>query len=111
MSCLVRRCVPEALGRLPVAVGVGCAQNGPTTTARGGWTWAGLLRVRGRGKPSADPTFHIGPSKRGKVRSTETYLRADPTERLAALDAGVAPALRPGSFTAPDKLLAMLREQ
>jgi site-specific recombinase XerD len=43
------------------------------------------------------------------IKSTEIYLRADPTEKLAALDAGVAPALRPGCFTAPDKLLAMLR--
>ena len=44
------------------------------------------------------------------TRSTEVYLRADPTEKLAALDAGVAPALRPGHFSAPDKLLAMLKE-
>ncbi len=43
------------------------------------------------------------------MKSTEIYLRADPTEKLAALDAGTAPALRPGHFTAPDKLLAMLR--
>jgi len=43
------------------------------------------------------------------MKSTEIYLRADPTEKLAALDAGVSPALRRGQFTAPDKLLAMLK--
>ncbi len=45
------------------------------------------------------------------MKSTEIYLRADPTEKLAALNAGAAPALRPGHFSAPDKLLAMLRER
>ena len=44
------------------------------------------------------------------VKSTEMYLRADPTEKLAALDAGLAPALRPGRFRAPDQLLEMLRK-
>jgi site-specific recombinase XerD len=43
------------------------------------------------------------------LRSTEMYLRADPTEKLAALEASGAPTLRPGRFRAPDKLLAMLR--
>ncbi len=43
------------------------------------------------------------------VKSTEIYLRADPTEKLDALQAGVSPMLRPGRFQAPDKLLAMLR--
>ena len=43
------------------------------------------------------------------VKSTEIYLRADPTKKLSALDAGVAPSLRPGRFRAPDKVLAMLR--
>lgn len=45
------------------------------------------------------------------MKSTEIYLRADPTEKLAALNAAVAPALRPGHFSAPDKLLAMLRQK
>jgi site-specific recombinase XerD len=45
------------------------------------------------------------------MKSTETYLRADPTEKLAALDAGASPRLRPGHFTVPDKLLAMLKEK
>ena len=44
------------------------------------------------------------------VKSTEVYLRADPTEKLAALQAGSAPGLRPGRFQAPDQLLSMLRE-
>ena len=43
------------------------------------------------------------------VKSTETYLRADPTEKLAALNAGAAPVLRPGRFRPPDRLLALLR--
>jgi site-specific recombinase XerD len=43
------------------------------------------------------------------VKSTEIYLRADPAEKLAALDAGIAPKLRPGRFEAPDRVLAMLR--
>jgi integrase/recombinase XerD len=44
------------------------------------------------------------------LQSTETYLRADPTEKLEALAAMTPPLLRPGRFRAPDKLLAMLRE-
>lgn len=38
-------CLPvlEARGRLLLAVGVGRARNGPTTTARGRWLLAGLL--------------------------------------------------------------------
>lgn len=44
------------------------------------------------------------------LRSTEMYLRADPTEKLAALQAGVAPTLRPGRFQPPDRLLAMLHQ-
>ena len=43
------------------------------------------------------------------VKSTEIYLRADPTGKLEALEAGVAPTLRRGQFKAPDRLLAMLR--
>lgn len=42
------------------------------------------------------------------LQSTEVYLRADPTEKLEALDARAPPILRRGSFKAPDKLLAML---
>ncbi len=43
------------------------------------------------------------------IQSTEIYLRADPTEKLAALQAGTAPSLRAGRFKAPDRLLAMLQ--
>jgi integrase/recombinase XerD len=43
------------------------------------------------------------------LKSTEIYLRADPTEKLQALMAGVSPTLRAGRFRAPDKLLAMLK--
>lgn len=43
------------------------------------------------------------------MKSTEVYLRADPTEKLEAMNAGVAPSLRRGRFQVPDRLLAMLR--
>ena len=42
------------------------------------------------------------------LQSTEVYLRADPTEKLEALKATLAPNLRAGRFRPPDKLLAML---
>jgi len=42
------------------------------------------------------------------VQTTEIYLRADPTEKLEALEAVLPPALRRGRFRAPDKLLASL---
>jgi len=44
------------------------------------------------------------------LKSTEIYLRADPTEKLEALGAMEAPMLKPGRFRAPDKLLMMLSE-
>ncbi len=43
------------------------------------------------------------------LQSTEMYLRADPTEKLEALSAGVPPNLRRGRFRAPDKLLSLLQ--
>jgi site-specific recombinase XerD len=43
------------------------------------------------------------------LKSTEIYLRADPSEKLETLMAGVPPNLRRGKFRAPDKLLAMLK--
>lgn len=45
------------------------------------------------------------------LQSTEAYLRADPSEKLAALAAGAAPTLRPGKFRPPDKLIAMLKRK
>jgi integrase/recombinase XerD len=42
------------------------------------------------------------------LQSTEVYLRADPTEKLEALNAMTPPTVKPGRFRAPDKLLAML---
>lgn len=44
------------------------------------------------------------------LQSTEVYLRADPTEKLEALAAMTPPALKPGRFRAPDKLMSMLTE-
>lgn len=43
------------------------------------------------------------------VQTTEIYVRADPTEKLEAIDAMLPPTLRRGRFRAPDKLLASLR--
>ena len=43
------------------------------------------------------------------MKSTEVYLRVDPSEKLAALNADMAPALKKGRFAAPDKLLEMLK--
>lgn len=43
------------------------------------------------------------------LKSTEVYLRADPTEKLSALLATTPPMLRHGRFRPPDKLLAMLK--
>ena len=45
------------------------------------------------------------------LQSTEIYLRADPTEKLAAMASVVPPTVRRGHFRPPDKLLAMLRSK
>lgn len=42
------------------------------------------------------------------IRSTEIYLRADPTEKLEALAKLGKPILQKGRYKAPDKLMAML---
>ena len=43
------------------------------------------------------------------VQTTDVYLRADPSEKLEAVSALTPPALRRGRFSAPDRLIAMLR--
>jgi integrase/recombinase XerD len=42
------------------------------------------------------------------IRTTEIYLRIDPTEKLEAVEAVVPPQLRRGKFKAPDALIASL---
>lgn len=42
------------------------------------------------------------------TQTTDVYLQADPTEKLEALAAMTLPALRPGKFRPPDRLLAAL---
>jgi len=42
------------------------------------------------------------------IRTTEIYLRVDPTEKLEALEAALPPGLRRGRFKAPDALIASL---
>ena len=43
------------------------------------------------------------------TQTTDIYLQADPTEKLEALAAMNSPALRPGKFRPPDRLIAALR--
>jgi site-specific recombinase XerD len=43
------------------------------------------------------------------IRTTEVYLRMDPSEKLEAVEAVVPPGLRRGRFRAPDALIASLR--
>jgi integrase/recombinase XerD len=43
------------------------------------------------------------------LKTTQMYVRIDPTEKLEALAAVVPPALRAGRFKAPDALIAMLK--
>lgn len=42
------------------------------------------------------------------VRTTEVYLRIDPSEKLEAIEALIPPALRRGRFKAPDALIASM---
>jgi site-specific recombinase XerC len=44
------------------------------------------------------------------IRTTEIYLRVDPSEKLEAVQAIVPPSLRRGQFKAPDALIASLFE-
>jgi integrase/recombinase XerD len=44
----------------------------------------------------------------GDVRTTEIYLRVDPTEKLEAIETVLPPSLRRGHFKAPDALIASL---
>lgn len=43
------------------------------------------------------------------IRTTEAYLRIDPSEKLEAIEAVVPLALRRGRFKAPDNLIALLK--
>ena len=45
------------------------------------------------------------------IRTTEIYLRTDPSEKLEAMEAVLPVALRRGRFKAPDTLIASLFEQ
>lgn len=45
------------------------------------------------------------------IKSTEIYLRSDPTKKLEALIAGTPLSLRRGNYKAPDKLIAMLKSK
>jgi integrase/recombinase XerD len=43
------------------------------------------------------------------MQTTEVYLRADPTDKLEAIEAIIPPALKRGRFTVPDKLIEALQ--
>ncbi len=43
------------------------------------------------------------------TQKTDVYLQAAPTEKLEALAAMKPPALRPGKFRSPDRLVAAFR--
>jgi integrase/recombinase XerD len=43
------------------------------------------------------------------LATTEVYTRADPSEKLEAIEAIVPPHLRRGSFRPADKLIALLK--
>jgi integrase/recombinase XerD len=43
------------------------------------------------------------------LATTEVYVRADPTEKLEAIEAVVPPSLRKGKFRPPDKLFELLK--
>ena len=45
------------------------------------------------------------------IRTTEVYLRMDPSEKLEAVEAVLPPALRRGRFKAPDALIASLHDR
>jgi hypothetical protein len=42
------------------------------------------------------------------MQTSEIYLRADPMEKIDAIEAVTPPSLKRGRFTVPDKLIADL---
>jgi hypothetical protein len=46
--------------------------------------------------------------RHASTQTSEIYVRADPTEKLDAINSVLPPTLRRGRFQAPDKLLASL---
>lgn len=45
------------------------------------------------------------------MKTTQLYLRADPSEKLEAIDCVIPPSLRRGRFRVPDKLIALLKDR
>jgi len=45
------------------------------------------------------------------LATTEIYVRADPTQKLEAIEAIVPPHLRKGKFRPPDRLIALLKRK
>ena len=64
------------------------------------------LRVQGKGR--RERCLPLWKQTAADVRTTEVYLRVDPTDKLEAVEAVLPPELRRGRFKAPDALIAML---
>jgi site-specific recombinase XerC len=45
------------------------------------------------------------------LATTEIYVRADPSQKLEAIEAVVPPHLRKGKFRPPDRLIALLKRK
>ena len=45
------------------------------------------------------------------LATTEVYVRADPSQKLEAIEAVVPPHLRKGKFRPPDRLIALLKSK
>jgi len=45
------------------------------------------------------------------MQTTEIYLRADPMEKINAIEGVTPPRLKQGRFTVPDKLIASLQNR
>lgn len=46
-----------------------------------------------------------------QIETSEIYLRADPMEKIDAIEAVIPPALKRGQFTVPDRLIAELKNK
>lgn len=46
-----------------------------------------------------------------QIQTSEIYLRADPMEKIEAIEKVIPPSLKKGHFTVPDKLIAALSER
>src|SRR5204863_4614481 len=81
-------------------------QGGVITSALNRWRRA--LTVLQATKDLRKVSLWLG---HAHMQTTEMYTRADPSVKLEALEAMIAPKLRSGRFKATDKLIASLTSQ